>query len=166
MCAVQWCPRSIHAFANVTSRTMSTYSCIVDLMGHKDLGGKVMLNLMDGLYGGPTEHPVPPVLFQTLGNWWSSSVFASQDAVALDSVAYDFLRNEPAIPYSRIGCVDNYMHEAAAADKPPSKTVYNPSRTTQLQSLGVHEHWNNAKDRKYTRNLGTGNGIEMIAVQL
>ena len=28
-------------------------------------------------------------------------------------------------------------------------------------SQGVHEHWNNATDKQYTRNLGTGNGIEL-----
>ena len=121
---------------------------------------------MDGLYGGPTEHKVVPVRFESLGNWWSSSVFASQDPVALDSVAYDFLRNEPAVPCAHSGCVDNYMHEAALAAKPPSKTVYNPTHTQPLQSLGVHEHWNNAKDRKYTRNLGTGSGIELVAIEL
>jgi hypothetical protein len=32
-----------------------------------------------------------------------------------------------------------------------------------LKSLGVHEHWNNPRDRKYSRNLGTGEGIELIS---
>jgi len=27
------------------------------------------------------------------------------------------------------------------------------------------EHWNNAADKKYTRNLGTGNGIELKSVE-
>ena len=31
-----------------------------------------------------------------------------------------------------------------------------------LASLGVHEHWNNPADRQYSRNLGTGDGIELI----
>jgi hypothetical protein len=26
----------------------------------------------------------------------------------------------------------------------------------------VHEHWNNPRDRQYSRNLGTGEGIELI----
>jgi hypothetical protein len=34
-----------------------------------------------------------------------------------------------------------------------------------LQSLGAHEHWNNATDKQYSRNLGTGNGIELISPQ-
>jgi len=28
----------------------------------------------------------------------------------------------------------------------------------------VHEHWNNPADKQYSRNLGTGNGIEMLKV--
>jgi len=31
-----------------------------------------------------------------------------------------------------------------------------------LGSLGVHEHWNNAADKKYSRNLGKGAGIELV----
>ena len=31
-----------------------------------------------------------------------------------------------------------------------------------MASQGVHEHWNNATEKKYTRNLGTGNGIELL----
>jgi hypothetical protein len=30
--------------------------------------------------------------------------------------------------------------------------------------LGVHEHWNNPVDRQYSRNLGTGQGIELVAL--
>ena len=32
----------------------------------------------------------------------------------------------------------------------------------RLGSLGVHEHWNNPSDRKYSRNLGMGAGIELV----
>ena len=31
-----------------------------------------------------------------------------------------------------------------------------------MESLGVHEHWNNSTDKQYSRNLGTGEGIELI----
>jgi hypothetical protein len=62
-----------------------------------------------------------------------------------------------------MGNVDNYLHEAALANKPPSGVRYDPEGDgTGLDSLGVHEHWNNPADRKYSRNLGTGNGIELI----
>jgi hypothetical protein len=29
----------------------------------------------------------------------------------------------------------------------------------------VHEHWNNPTDKKYSKNLGTGNGIELVSPQ-
>jgi hypothetical protein len=34
----------------------------------------------------------------------------------------------------------------------------------RLSSLGVHEHWNNAQEKKYSRNLGQGQGIELVTV--
>jgi hypothetical protein len=35
-----------------------------------------------------------------------------------------------------------------------------------LASLGAHEHWNDPQERKYSRNLGTGEGIELVSVKL
>ena len=32
-----------------------------------------------------------------------------------------------------------------------------------MASLGVHEHWNNATSKQYTRNLGTEAGIELVS---
>jgi hypothetical protein len=59
--------------------------------------------------------------------------------------------------------VDNYLHEAAQAGNPPSGSFYDPARTgSRLASLGVHEHWNNATNRLYSRNLGRSEGIELI----
>jgi hypothetical protein len=55
----------------------------------------------------------------------------------------------------------------ALAPNAPSKTIYDPAKTGKsLASLGVHEHWNNATDKKYTRNLGKGAGIELVNVRL
>ena len=51
------------------------------------------------------------------------------------------------------------------ANKPPSGTFYDPDHegnVTRLASLGVYEHWNNPMDKEYSRNLGTGNGIELV----
>jgi hypothetical protein len=40
--------------------------------------------------------------------------------------------------------------------------VYDPERDgTRLSSLGVSEHWNNAQEKRYSRNLNSGNGIEL-----
>jgi hypothetical protein len=87
----------------------------------------------------------------------------SQDFVAMESVLLDFLRySNWGVPD---GTADNYLHEAAQADDPPSETVYDPENDgISLQSLGVHEHWNNSTDKQYSRNLGTGDGIELIQV--
>lgn len=85
------------------------------------------------------------------------SFFASQDPVALESVGLDFLRAEMPL----IKNADRHLHEAALANNPPSGTVYKPDGE-RLSSLGVHEHWNNAIDKEYSRNLGTGNGIELV----
>ncbi|MBM4027972.1 MAG: hypothetical protein FJ280_21630, partial [Planctomycetes bacterium] len=59
-----------------------------------------------------------------------------------------------------------YLHEAAPANQPPSGTKYDPEGDgTTLASMGVHEHWNNPKDRQYSRNLGTGKGIELVTIR-
>ena len=87
--------------------------------------------------------------------------------MAIDSVALDFLSSEPSLKTIVTGAVDNYLHEMALANQPPSKTVYDPAKTGKaLASMGVHEHWNNAADKKYSRNLGKGAGIELVSVKL
>jgi hypothetical protein len=100
---------------------------------------------------------------------WSSSLFLSQDNIAIESVGLDFLRTEQAVNSAytlTYGAVDNYLHEGSQADNPPSGTFYHPNGdTVRLQSLGVHEHWNNAAEKKYSRNLGTGNGIDLVKLQ-
>ncbi|KAH3759828.1 Select DUF362 domain-containing protein [Pelomyxa schiedti] len=165
--AGHWCPASLHEWVDVSSMPMNSYTPLVDLLGHSQLGGNAVVFLMDGLYSGPNEQPdTLPCEFQStpFNNHWSCSVLASQDPVALDSVAFDILRNEPCQIYASSGCVDNYMHEAALAHAPPSGTVYNPTGTKQLSSLGVHEHWNSNTKRQYTRNLQTGGGIELLEI--
>jgi hypothetical protein len=163
-----WCPMSMHAFANVSANPMGSYNVLVDLIGHPQLVGNAIVVLTDGLYGGPCEQPVDPVKFQSapFNNDWSSSVFASQDPIAMDSVLFDILSGDDAIPYAhykKMGCVDNYLHESALAHAPPSGVKYAPAGT-QLESLGTHEHWN--ADKKYSRNLGTGDGIELVHVEV
>lgn len=148
------------------------YRAIVDLMGHPGLGGKTLLYLIDGLYGGYYSESVPYKWNSPPFNGdWPSSLFASQDPVAIDSVCYDFLKMEwPNIvsggtqwPGSLEGGAEDYLHEAALADNPPSGTFYDPDKNgVRMSSLGVHEHWNNSTDKLYSRNLGTGSGIELL----
>ena len=150
------------------------YRGIVDLLGSPALGAKTLLWLVDGLYGGyywdskPTTWNMAP-----FNGRWPSSLFASLDPVAIDSVCYDFLLNEwPAVVNNGGGSTnalqggaEDYLHEAALANSPPSLTFYDPGKTgSRLTSLGVHEHWNNPIDKQYSRNLGTGLGIELLAL--
>ena len=153
-------------------RAMGTYNALVDLMGHKDLGGKTLLFMIDALYGVQTEQDVvsldsrwhsPP-----FNNDWTSSIFLSQDNVAIESVGIDFYRAEQIVNpliSTVYGSVDNYLHEAALASDPPSGAIYDPEGDgTRLASLGVHEHWNNSAEKRYTRNLGSGDGIELLSL--
>jgi len=151
------------------------YRAIVDLMGHPALGGKTLLCLVDGLFGGyfADSHPYKWNMAPFNTNW-PSSLFVSQDPVAIDSVCYDFLLNEwPNVvnngstdPGDALqGGAEDYLHEAAEANNPGSGTFYDPSKTgVRLASLGVHEHWNNPTDKQYSRNLSTGQGIELVAL--
>lgn len=157
-----WGPRVLHNFFR-SSRPMGSYNAFVDYLGHKHLFGKTLLYLIDGLYAAE-QSETNIVRFASFGNHWTASFFMSQDPVAIDSVGLDFIRNEPNSTPVR-GNADNYLHEAALVDDPPSKIKYDPNGDgVHLTSLGVHEHWNNPKDKKYSRNLGTGKGIELVAV--
>jgi uncharacterized protein (DUF362 family) len=156
-----WTPEPLHNFGN-RSQPMGTYCGLVDLIGHPHLGGKTLLYMIDAVYGARNQS-AEVMQFASFGNKWTSSIFISQDPVAIDSVALDFVRNESKATDCTGPGVDNYLHEAALANDPPSKAVYDPDGDGQrLESLGVHEHWNNAGDKQYSRNLGTGEGIELI----
>ena len=146
------------------------YRILVDLIGHEKLGGNTVLFIIDGLWGGPeaTEKPVkwkmPP-----FNNDWPNSLLISQDQVALESVCLDFLRQEATVnsilknrPF--FGAVDDYLHQAADKANWPANIVYDPEDDgIPISSLGVHEHWNNATDKQYSRNLKSGQGIELIS---
>jgi hypothetical protein len=157
-----WTPAPLHD-SGARNRPMGSYNCLVDLNGHRQVGGKTLLYLLDAVYA--SEHQQGRVMrFLSFGDKWVASLFLSQDGVAIDSVGLDFLRNEPRATQVR-GSADDYLHEAALAGKPPSGTIYDPERDgTPLTSLGVHEHWNNPTQKKYSRNLGKGDGIELVAV--
>ena len=159
-----WTSLPLHNYA-LRGNPMGSYNCLVELNGHKHLAGKTLLYFIDGLY--PAVHQFGNVIkWDSFGDDWFSSVLVSQDPVAIDSVGLDFLRNEPKCT-EVTGYPDNYLHEMALADNPPSGTFYDPERDgTGLTSMGVHEHWNNDVEKKYSRNLGTGQGIELVAASL
>jgi len=159
-----WTPSPLHNYGS-RKDPMGSYNCLVNLNGHKHLGGKTLLYMIDALY--PARNQTGNVIrFASFDNDWFSSILVSQDMVAIDSVGLDFLRNEQAANPNVVdvtGNPDNYLHEAALANNPPSGTKYDPEVDgTTLESLGVHEHWDNPKEMKYSRNLKTGMGIELV----
>jgi len=146
------------------------YRALVDLMGHAHTGGKTLLYFIDGLYPGvhPADSAPRKWSAAPFNGHWASSLLASQDPVAIDSVAFDFLYAEWS-DHPHLSGADDYLHEAAQAHNPPSGTFYDPDHatgTTRLASLGVHEHWNNPTDRRYSRNLGKKEGIELVTASV
>ncbi len=139
------------------------------LLGHKLLNSKTFLYLADGLYTAVNQTG-PVKRMSAFKNDWFSSLLMSQDPVALESVVYDFISSEPNLYNgnpSFNGNQDNQFQECALAGNPPSGTKYDPENDgSGLQSLGVHEHWNNATERKYSGNMGNKKGIELISSKL
>ena len=162
--------KNAHDNFNQDPQGKDKYMTFTDFLGHKELGGKTLLFMIDGFYGARSQDG-PPLLkdkwrMAPFNNRWCSSLFASQDGVAVDAVGIDFLRAEwPDL--ADISYTEKYLVEAALADNPPSKTVYDPERDgTRLKSLGILEHWNNASDKKYSRNLGKNYGIELVYIPI
>jgi hypothetical protein len=152
-----------------TRTDMGMYRTQVDMMGHERIGENTLLFFLDGLWAAP-EAVVPPTKWNLapFNDDWTSSIFLSQDHVALESVALDFLKaeydGEPGERnYPNMEGVDDYLHQAADSSGWPADIVYDPEGDgTPIPSLGAHEHWNNPDDKEYSRNLGTGDGIELL----
>jgi hypothetical protein len=148
------------------------YRIQVDLMTDSLLSGKNLIYIMDALWGTDYELDIPlKWKMQPFNNQYSSSIFVSFDPVAIESVGYDFLRSEFTVesqrdPSVQMPGVDDYLHQAADSANWPKGIKYDPNGTGQyIASLGVHEHWNDAIKKQYTRNLGTGNGIELMEIE-
>jgi hypothetical protein len=174
----------LHAAINTDQEATKkgSYSPMVDLVAAPNLGAKTVLYVLDGLYCGrkwrsyPLHFPNPPFNNRVTpyeNTDWPACVLASQDPVALDSVGLDIMysqsknNNEPSIgnkPRILIReFADDYLHEMALADNPPSGTAYTQGGK-RLTSLGVHEHWDSDATMRYSRNLDPvhGKGIELI----
>jgi hypothetical protein len=156
---------------NVDNGGYGKYRIFVDFIGHKDLGGKTILYLIDGLWSS-TNYGDPPWKWRTapFNNSYPASIFASQDPVAIESVGFDFLYNEFYVgnpsgkAFPHYSGVDDFLHQAADSLNWPEGIKYDPENddTHLPRSMGVHEHWNNASDMKYSRNLGAETGIELV----
>ncbi|MFC2139004.1 Ig-like domain-containing protein, partial [Bacteroidota bacterium] len=154
------------------------YRVLTDLMGSDYLGGKTLLFFMDALWATSYEHQKPQK-FQTapFNDDWCSSILLSLDHVAIESVCLDLLQKEfkekdlstdpPRFTYVHWDGVDDHLHQAADSSWWPDGIEYDPENDgTIMRSMGVHEHWNNPDDMQYSRNLGTGNGIELVYLPL
>lgn len=152
----------------------SIYRVQVDLMGHEKCGSNQVLFLLDALWSG-SEAVDPPTKWDInpFNGDWTSSIFVSQDMVAIESVAFDFLYSEydgstneqlvQKVNYPHMKGTTDYLRQAASSNYWPEGFIYDPEQDgIPIPSLGVNEHWNNPIDKKYSRNLGTGEGIELV----
>lgn len=151
---------NMHGLLQDWNYPMNSYNVLTDIYGSKHINGKTVLCILDGLYTGDRWNSQPRKWNMAPFNGkWPSSMFASQDPIAIESVGLDFLRSEMSL----VKNADHHLHEAAQANNPPSGTEYKPDGT-RIGSLGVHEHWNNTTNKQYSRNLGTGLGIELVNI--
>lgn len=159
----------------LTKNEMGIYSPLVDLMANYQLGEKTMLYMLDALICATSEGAS---ITGENSKWqqtpfngdYTSSIFISQDPVAIDSVGADFLINEPTVTNNNGALrdnptVENYLHESGLVGNSPSGTIYTDGNGNIVKNLGVHEHWNNSIDKQYSRNLGKSEGIELIYIQ-
>lgn len=165
-------PAAAGLHPNIINGKMGGYSVLADLMARRELTGKTVLWMLDGLITAPSETvnitpenaawEMPPFNGRP-----AASLFFSQDPVAIDSVGADFLVNEPNMRRHNSNmrdkpAMENYLHEAALLAAPPSGTKYTDGAGANPGSLGVHEHWNNAEEKLYSRNRGLKEGIELV----
>lgn len=130
------------------------YKTFVDFIGHKDLGQKTLLFLIDGTYGSRDVNGKPTPKWQKppFNNDWCCSIIVSQDEVACDAVGLDMLVGEWP-EFGSFNYCDEYLREAATIPSPVSGTIYDPEQdgTPLTAPLGLMEHWSNARERKYTK---------------
>lgn len=128
------------------------YKTFVDWMGHKDLGQKCLLFLVDGTYGSRDVNGKPSPKWQKppFNDDWACSLIASQDGVACDAVAMDLIISEWP-EFGSLRFCDEYLNEAARIPNPPSGITYDPERdgTTLTEPLGLFEHCDS--QRRYTK---------------
>jgi hypothetical protein len=146
------------------------YRHLVDYMGHEQTGGKGLIYIIDAIWAGESwEGWIKKFKSAPFDNDYPNSIFIGQDPVALESVGFDILFEEyiedddkEPYPIQYKSEIADYLSQCSSSDYWPETITYDPEDDgSPLESLGVFEHWNNASDRQYSRNLGTGNGIEL-----
>ncbi len=165
--------KMLHDYLFINSPGTGKYRHLVDYMGHKETGGKTLIYLVDGIWGGDGwEGFIHKFQTEPFNTDYPNSILISQDPVAIESVCFDVLFQENLVdtsmreyPVTLRAEIADYLKQCASSAYWPSGISYDPEGDgTPIASQGVFEHWNNASDRKYTRNLGTGDGIELLYV--
>lgn len=149
---LQWRKNAHVGFSPDKRNGAPSYKTFVDFIGHKDLGGKTLLYLIDGTYGSRDVNGKPAPKWQKapFNNDWACSLIVSQDPLAVDAVAMDLLTNEWP-EFGSFSFCDEYLLEAATIPSTNSGTTYDPERDGKplTAPLGLFEHCNS--DRKYTK---------------
>lgn len=167
-----------YCFPDNDHNAMNQFRHLVDYMGHEKLGGNTMLYVVDAIWSGTDWNgAVEKWGMKPFNNDFTSSLFLSQDGVAIESISYDFLFAEyTSFPhynafkakadYPLWLAAQDYIHQAASSAHWPSGIQYDPEGDgIAIQSLGVHEHWNNSDNKQYSNNLtGISGGIHLVSV--
>lgn len=167
-------PQQEGLHSNVARHEMDTYQVLTDLMANYQIYPKTVLYILEALVC-PSGNTVSVT---KENSWWqqppfngdfTNSMLFSQDAVAIDGVGCDFLMNEPTVTSRNSALrntpsVQSYLHEAAQVADAPSGAVYMDGNGQRVTNLGVHEHWNNINEKKYSRNLGKSEGVELVLI--
>ena len=165
-----------HSTVSQRNRKEGDYTALVDLMGCPALGGKTLLSVVDGVYGMQTNvgapRPERDRWKNLFGGEWSSCLLMSQDPIAIESVCLDMLyaefgdqlgRSDAGFSINAARNCDNYLKEASRGVNAEFGD-YHPNGV-KAGSLGVFEHWNNAKEMKYSTNLGKKEGIDLQIIK-
>ena len=167
-----------YCFPDADHNAMNQYRHLVDYMGHQKLGGNTVLFIVDAIWSGTDWNgAVEKWGMKPFNNDYTSSLFLSQDGVAIESVCSDFLFAEYSANTHKNAygaecdfplwpAVQDYIHQAASSVYWPKNIQYDPEGDgTPMGSLGVTEHWNNLISKQYSDNLtGVSGGIHLVSI--
>lgn len=150
--ALQWRKNAHNHISQDKRNGRPQYKTFVDFIAHEHLGQKTLLFLIDGTYGSRDVNgaPNPKWMKEPFNGDWCCSIIVSQDELACDSVGMDLIIGEWP-EFGSLNYCDEYLREAAQIPNPVSGTVYKYGGKPLESPLGLMEHWNNAKERKYTK---------------
>jgi hypothetical protein len=134
----------VHNYHTLGFSQMGNPAPQADLVAHERLGGNTLLLIGDGTYAcryGNSD--ISKFEMYPFNGDWMSSLFFSQDSVALDSVMFDFFMVEGTGGGPSEGA-QNYLHQQAE----PPENLYDPENDGEYvsESMGVHEHWDSTEN--------------------